>query len=67
MLREAATRLKSVTRQADTLARMAAMNLCPPAPLNDYEEITNVCERIREVMAQPFDLESYSTQPGASF
>lgn len=67
VLREVATRLKSVTRQADTLARMGGDEfMLISAPLNDYEEITNVCERIREVMAQPFDLESYSINLGVS-
>jgi diguanylate cyclase (GGDEF)-like protein len=67
VLREVANRIKGVTRQADTLARMGGDEfMLISAPLNDYEEINAICERIREVMTQPFELDNYSVNLGVS-
>ncbi len=61
VLQEVANRLKAVTRQADTLARMGGDEfMLISAPLNEYEEINAICGRIQEAMAQPFELEDYS-------
>lgn len=67
VLREVAARIKSVIRQTDTLARMGGDEfMLISAPLDDYEDIKVICERIRDIMTQPFDLESYSINLGIS-
>lgn len=72
VLREVARRLRNVTRQSDTLARMGGDEfMLISAPLEEYAQIDTVCSRIMDIMTVPFEEDNYrinlSVSIGVSF